>query len=168
MAWTTRVSNPVCSPRFRASASGTAQRAAFATGVPPDIYEFHLYTGNSAFLSGTLARQFRVQFRGWAPGFHTRLTKPPTRSLRPMIPNNACTLRITAAAGTELAGASFGGTVKPYRYSQYDFLPSRQRFTTRRPSSLTRSCWVRVSPIAQDSRLLPPVGVWTVSQFQCG
>ena len=28
-----------------------------------------------------------------------------------MIPNNACTLRITAAAGTELAGASSGGTV---------------------------------------------------------
>ena len=30
-----------------------------------------------------------------------------------MIPNNACALRITAAAGTELAGASFGGTVSP-------------------------------------------------------
>ncbi len=29
-----------------------------------------------------------------------------------MIPNNACTLRITAAAGTELAGASSAGTVK--------------------------------------------------------
>ena len=29
-----------------------------------------------------------------------------------MIPNNACTLRITAAAGTELAGASSEGTVK--------------------------------------------------------
>ena len=28
-----------------------------------------------------------------------------------MIPSNACTLRITAAAGTELAGASFEGTV---------------------------------------------------------
>ena len=28
-----------------------------------------------------------------------------------MIPDNACTLRITAAAGTELAGASSGGTV---------------------------------------------------------
>ena len=28
-----------------------------------------------------------------------------------MIPNNACTLCITAAAGTELAGASFEGTV---------------------------------------------------------
>ena len=29
-----------------------------------------------------------------------------------MIPNNACTLRITAAAGTELAGASSAGTVR--------------------------------------------------------
>ncbi len=38
-----------------------------------------------------------------------------------MIPNNACTLRITAAAGTELAGASSGGTVKvnPYWESTY-------------------------------------------------
>ena len=33
-----------------------------------------------------------------------------------MIPNNACTLRITAAAGTELAGASSKGTVKPSNY----------------------------------------------------
>ena len=30
-----------------------------------------------------------------------------------MIPINACTLRITAAAGTELAGASSGSTVSP-------------------------------------------------------
>ena len=34
-----------------------------------------------------------------------------------MIPNNACTLRITAAAGTELAGASFRGTVRVATYS---------------------------------------------------
>jgi hypothetical protein len=34
-----------------------------------------------------------------------------------MIPNNACTLRITAAAGTELAGASFEGTVTFLDYS---------------------------------------------------
>ncbi len=32
-----------------------------------------------------------------------------------MIPDNARTLRIAAAAGTELAGASFGGTVNPGR-----------------------------------------------------
>ncbi len=34
-----------------------------------------------------------------------------------MIPNNACSPRITAAAGTELAGASSEGTVSPLRYS---------------------------------------------------
>ncbi|SOX55400.1 hypothetical protein MAAFP003_4092, partial [Mycobacterium ahvazicum] len=37
--------------------------------------------------------------------------KPPTCALRPVIPINACTLRITAAAGTELAGASSAGNV---------------------------------------------------------
>ena len=31
------VSNPVCSPRFRASASVSVQKAAFATGVLPNI-----------------------------------------------------------------------------------------------------------------------------------
>ena len=40
-----------------------------------------------------------------------------------MIPDNARTLRITAAAGTELAGASFGGTVTRAR-SAYSFLPT--------------------------------------------
>jgi hypothetical protein len=34
--------------------------------------------------------------------------------------------------------------------------------------SSTRRRTIRVSPIVNDSRLLPPVGVWTVSQFQCG
>ena len=41
-----------------------AQVAAFATGVPPDIYEFHLYTGNSATLFHIQAKQFRVHFLG--------------------------------------------------------------------------------------------------------
>ncbi len=49
-AWTTGVSNPVCYPCFRVLASGTAQKAAFATGIPPDIYAFHHYTRNSTFL----------------------------------------------------------------------------------------------------------------------
>src|ERR1700741_1966249 len=54
-AWTTRVSNPVCSPRFRVSASVPSQRAAFAIGVPPDICAFHRYTGNSTLPYRTLA-----------------------------------------------------------------------------------------------------------------
>src|SRR4029079_5033314 len=103
-AWTTRVSNPVCSPRFRVSASVTVQKAAFATGVPLDIYEFHLYTENSAFLSRTPARKFRMLSLVKAQGFHIRLSAQPPRALRPVIPNNVCTLCLTAAAGTELAG----------------------------------------------------------------
>ena len=46
-----------------------------------------------------------MQFPGWARGFHIWLIEPPTLPLRPVIPINACTLCITAAAGTELAGA---------------------------------------------------------------
>ncbi len=48
-----RVSNPVCSPRLRASASVLVQEVAFATDVPPDIYAFHRYTRNSTSLSHT-------------------------------------------------------------------------------------------------------------------
>ena len=59
-----------------------------------------------------------MHFLGWAKKFHIWLIKPPTCSLRPIIPNNASTLRITAAAGTELAGASSGGTVKTDSYSE--------------------------------------------------
>ena len=63
-AWTTRVSNPVCSPRFRTSASILVQRVAFATGVLPNIYEFHLYTRSSAVLFRSQANQYRRQFCG--------------------------------------------------------------------------------------------------------
>ena len=43
-----------------------------------------------------------------------------------MIPNNARALRVAAAAGTKLAGASFGGTVRSQHYSHHDpsFLPT--------------------------------------------
>ncbi len=44
-----------------------------------------------------------------------------------MIPSNACTLRLTAAAGTELAGASFRGTVtfRNYLLRKHSFLLTR-------------------------------------------
>ena len=51
--WTTRVSNPVCSPHFRVSASVTGQLSAFASGVLPNIYAFYRYTRNSDSLSCT-------------------------------------------------------------------------------------------------------------------
>ena len=48
------------------------------------------------------------------------------------------------------------------------YLPHLKKFTIRKPSSFTRRCCVRVAPIAQYPPLLPPVGVWAVSQSQCG
>jgi hypothetical protein len=45
-------------------------------------------------------------------GFQYWLIMQPTHPLNPVIPDNARTLRITAAAGTELAGAYSDGTVR--------------------------------------------------------
>ena len=96
------------------------------------------------------------------PGdFNSRRTNPPTRALSPVIPNNVRTVRLTAAAGTNLARASSRDR------SSLRLPPPRQEFTTRRPSSSTRRRSVRLAPIAEDSRLQPPVGVWAVSQSQC-
>ena len=39
-------------------------------------------------------------------GFHTQLAGPPTHPLSPVIPNNVWTVRLTAAAGTNLARPS--------------------------------------------------------------
>ena len=53
-----------------------------------------------------------------------------------MNPDNACTLRITAAAGTELAGAYSSGT---RNFPRMDYLfPDKSSLQPRRPSSCTR------------------------------
>ena len=59
-----------------------------------------------------------------------------------MIPDNACTLRITAAAGTELAGAYSNGTVKPRRNGAV--LPNQKPFTTHR-AVFRHAAWLRQS-----------------------
>ena len=53
---TTRVSNPVCSPDFRASASVLYKESAFASGVLQDINAFHRYTLHSDSLFQTPVR----------------------------------------------------------------------------------------------------------------
>ena len=93
--------------------------------------------------------------------FTGRLKGPPARALRPVIPNNARTLCITAAAGTELAGASSPGTVKPLEkgvssratavYTPKGFLPHaaslRQSFDhcARFPTAASRRSLGRIS-----------------------
>ncbi|KAD3066710.1 hypothetical protein E3N88_34590 [Mikania micrantha] len=49
--------------------------------------------------------------RSTSLGFDGGLKKPPTDALRPIIPDNACILCITATAGTELADAYSPDTV---------------------------------------------------------
>ena len=61
------------------------------------------------------------------------------------------------------------GLFPVYRQLFLKLIRRREKsFTSRSPSSLTRRRSIRVSPIVEYSPLLPPVGVWTVSQFHCG
>ncbi|MFQ6622312.1 hypothetical protein Gotur_001452 [Gossypium turneri] len=48
------------------------------------------------------------------------------------------------------------------------FLLREKKFMTRGPSTSTRHCSIRVSPITKNSPLQPPIKVWAVSQSQCG
>ncbi len=57
------------------------------------------------------------------PDFTSYLLCHLRNSLPPVTPDNARILRITAAAGTELAGASFAGTVNSLLISTVTVLP---------------------------------------------
>ncbi len=81
---------------------------------------------------------------------------PPADPLRPIIPDNACILRITAAAGTELADAYSSGTVIIFSlrkevYNPRAFLPHavllRQAFAHcgKFPTAASRRSQGRVS-----------------------
>ena len=87
-----------------------------------------------------------------------------------MIPNNACTLRITAAAGTELAGASFGGTVG---HKMYYFLCGSSHLTgLYDPKAFfTHAAWLRqgfphcarfLTAASRRSLGRVPVPVWLI------
>ena len=53
---------------FASQRQSSVQKAAFATGVPLDIYEFHLYTENSTILSSTQAHAVSSALPGLSPG----------------------------------------------------------------------------------------------------
>ena len=103
----------------------------------------------------------------WAQRFHHRPKCPPTHPLNPINPDNARILRITAAAGTELADT--------YSYCTFNCLSStsplsqyKSSLQPIRPPSCTRYGWFRLPPIDQYSSLLPPVGVCTVLSCNVG
>ncbi len=91
--------------------------------------------------------------------------RPPTYPLRPIIPSNARTPRITAAAGTKLAGASFEGTVRSLGYSPNDFSsPPTELYNPK--AFFTHAAWLRQTfvhcarfPTAASRRSLDRVSV---------
>ena len=54
------------------------------------------------------------------------------------------------------------------RHQWRSLLPNKRGLRPVGPSSLTLLGWFSVAAIDQYSSLLPPVGVWAVSQSQCG
>ncbi len=109
-ARTTRVSNPVCSPSFRASGQLWSSAPLSPQVFLPISTHFTATPGiprtSPTLQHGSFACRLRVE-----PGGFTGDLPHPTRPLRPIIPNNARPPRITAAAGSKLAGASSTGTV---------------------------------------------------------
>ena len=85
---------------------------------------------------------------------------------------SACVRFTPSQSGQRLAPLYYRGCwhrvsralFKGYRHHR----PPQKEFTTRRPSSSTRRCSFRLAPIDENSLLLPPVGVWAVSQSQSG
>ncbi len=69
-------------------------------GIPPDINAFHATPGILATSASLQSTSMRSSFRVKLWRFHFTLSGPPTRPLRPVNPDNARTLRLTAAAGT--------------------------------------------------------------------
>ncbi len=85
-----------------------------------------------------------------------------------MIPNNASTPRITAADGTELAGASFSGTVSAsWHYHKAGSSHLTELYDPK--AFITHAALLRQGfPHCAKFLTAASVGVWTVCQFQCG
>ncbi len=85
-----------------------------------------------------------------------------------MNPDNACTLRITAAAGTELAGAYSSGTFKAGGIPL--FIPREKKFTTHRALILHAGwldqacahCPIFPTAASRRSRARVSVPVWLI------
>ncbi len=101
-----------------------------------------------------------------------------SREISPLTYKSACAPFTPSESGQRLLPTYYRGCwhvvsrsllsgyllVRPRR----PLVPCYSSLRPKGPSSCTRRCCVRLSSIAQYSLLLPPVGVWAVSQSQCG
>ena len=91
----------------------------------------------------TLVVQYQWQPHSWAVIFHHWLKRPPTHPLNPINPDNARILRITAAAGTELADT----------YSPDTFITPRKALITLKQKKFTthRAVFLHAAWLVQTS-----------------
>ena len=144
----------------------TAQRPAFATGVPPDICAFHRYTRNSSLPYCTLVCPYPLQYTGLSPGLSQQTRQTAYKLFTPN--NSGQRSRPTYYRGCwHVVSRRFLSSYRQPTHQGAGLLHWRKRFTTRRPPSLTRRRCIRLAPIVQNPPLLPPAGVWAVSQSQC-
>ena len=147
--------------------SVSVQEVAFATDVLPNIYEFHLYTREFHFPLQYSSSTVSNALPGLSPGLsHQTYQTTYTR----FTPNNS----EQRLHSPYYRGCWHGVSQCFLRgYRQRLVLPaiffpsdSGLRAETLHPTRDVAASGI--SPIAQNSLLLPPVGVWTVFQFQCG
>ena len=106
------------------------------------------------------------------PSSHSVSARIPPLSggLSAPTPVTACARFTPSQSGQRLPPLSYRGcwhrVSRGCFWGYCPFHPPRKEFTTRRPSSSTRRCSIRLAPIVENSLLLPPVGVWAVSQSQ--
>ncbi len=159
--WDYGDTDPLRCPSFRASASGTAWKAAFADGVPPAIIAFHRYSGSSTFLHRPLASPYRPR----CPRFLSPmdLTSDKRSRLRALY---AQSYRITLApcVSPRLLARSSPALPAGYRHSLRAVHPLELRprrigvyDASRHLLPPTRRHVVRLSPIAIDSAPLVPL-----------
>jgi len=92
----------------------------------------------------SLVMTFQMQLQRWALEFNIWLSLPPTHALRPINPDNAWGLCITAAAGTELATPYSQGTVSRIQHGIFNYtlvIPD----LIRDPENLTFRNWVEIA-----------------------
>ncbi len=90
--------------------------------------------------ASTVLKTFSINgSSGVEPRDFTTDLNAPTYPLNLINPDNARTLRITAAAGTELAGAYSNGTCKAPHVGP--FIPEQKEFTTRR-AVILHAAWL--------------------------
>ena len=150
-ARTTGVSNPVCSPGFRA----------ISVSVGPATRLRRRCSSRYLRIS-PLHREFQL------PLPHSSTTVSLGRSeLSPEISQVTCRAAYApftpSKSEQRLVPTYYRGcwhvVSRTLQIVPSFILPILTKFTSRKTSSFTRRCWVRLSPIAQNSRLLPPVGV---------